>query len=70
MKKILLTVWLLIYSGLALASNWECINRNGFPPTCNTWRWQVPSGWLVSTDNGDDHISVTFVPDENHNWRV
>lgn len=35
------------------ASSWECINRNGFIPTCNTWRWPVPHGWLVSVDNNE-----------------
>jgi hypothetical protein len=51
-------------------AGWECINRNGLIPTCNTWRWKVPHGWLISVDNDDHGASVTFYPDENHEWGI
>ncbi len=44
---------MLLVPSLSLASNWECINRNPGNLTCNTWRWEVPHGWLVSTDSND-----------------
>ncbi len=69
MKTKLLALLLLIPS-ICFADHWECINRNGLIPTCNTWRWQIPGGWLVSCDNGDKHIAVTFVPDATHEWKV
>ncbi len=67
LKPILL---LLLLSSQCYASNWECINRNGLVPTCNTWRWNVPGGWLVSVDNDDHGASVTFYPDPNHEWEL
>lgn len=68
MKKLLLIFALI--PALANAIGWECINKNQFPPTCNTWRWEVPTGWLVSTDNQDHGASITFLPDELHQWKV
>ena len=61
---------LLMFPVLCFASNWVCINRNLPLPTCNTWRWEVPNGWLVSADNGDSHVSLTFYPDPEHKWKV
>lgn len=67
MKKLIL---LFLLTTNCFASHWECINRNGVVPTCNTWRWEVPGGWLVSTDNGDRHVAVTFFPDQKHEWKA
>lgn len=68
MKKLLAIMMISIN---CYATSWECINQNGFlVPTCNTWRWQVPHGWLVSVDNNDHGASVTFYPDEQHEWKL
>jgi hypothetical protein len=67
MKKLFLLA--LLTPSLALASNWQCVNHNPII-TCNTWRMPVPHGWLVSTDNGDEDIAMTFVPDEQHDWKL
>lgn len=64
-----LFVLLLIIPAICFASHWECINRNGLVSTCNTWRWHVPHGWLVSVDNYDYVASVAFYPDETHEWK-
>ena len=69
MKKLLILT-ILLASTNCFADNWECINRNGLFPSCNTWRWNVPNGWLVSTDNGDRHISIAYMPDEKHEWKI
>ena len=61
---------LLLMSTSSFASGWECINRNGLVPSCNTWRWPVPHGWLVSSDNDDHGAAITFVPDEDHSWKL
>jgi hypothetical protein len=66
MKKIILI--LLVITNLCYASNWECINRNGVIPTCNTWRWSVPHGWLVSVNNYHG-TAVTFYADESNDWK-
>ena len=58
---------LLLVPSISFAK-WECINHQKWG-TCNTWRWEVPHGWLVSTDNGDDGIAMTFIPDEKHEWK-
>jgi hypothetical protein len=70
MKKLLLT--LLILPSLSFAGGWECINRTAL--ICNTWRMQVPTGWIVSNDNsaggGVHGYGMVFVPDTAHEWRV
>ncbi len=66
MKKFL--VLYLMLSGSVFASGWECINRNVL--TCNTWRWEVPNGWLVSSDNDNHGAAITFYPDEKHEWKI
>lgn len=70
MFKFKLLLLALLFPIISYASGWECINRNGFVLTCNTWRWSVPHGWLVSVDNNDHGAAVTFVPDEWHNWKI
>lgn len=57
-----------IWSAACNASGWECINRNGVIPTCNTWRMMVPHGWLVSVDNNDHGAALTYYPDDGHVW--
>lgn len=69
MKFISMT-FLILFSINSFASNWQCVNRNPGVPTCNTWRMQVPHGWLVSTDNGDNDIAMIFYPDKNHEWKI
>ena len=66
MKKLI--ALLLLIPSVSFASGWQCVNRQ---LTCNTWRWAVPHGWLVSTDNGaDGHgIAMVFYSDENHEWK-
>jgi hypothetical protein len=66
MKKLLLL--LLLLPALANATGWECINRQIGGLTCNTWRWSVPGGWMVATDNGDVDIAMAFIPDAQHVW--
>lgn len=61
----------MMISEQCFASGWECINRNAaLIPTCNTWRWPVPHGWMVSTDNADHGAAMTFIPDETHEWKA
>lgn len=68
MKKLLLIM--MILSSASYAGNWQCVNRNGLVPTCNTWRWYVPGGWLVSVDNDDHGAAITFYPDKDHEWKA
>jgi hypothetical protein len=65
--KIYFLLFLLLPS-LSFSAYWQCINRNKVITTCNTWRMKVPRGWIVSVDNDDRGASVTFVPDEDHEW--
>ena len=68
MKKLLI---LLLLTSNVYASTWECLNRNvGF---CNTWRMNVPNGWIVASDNaasgGEHGYAMVFVPDTGHTWK-
>jgi hypothetical protein len=61
----------LIFSMSAYADNWKCINRAvGF---CNTWRMQIPMGWLVASDNGatggEHGYAMIYIPDPEHTWK-
>ena len=53
----------------AQAGYWQCVNR-AIMAECNTWRWAVPGGWLVSTDNGDHGIAMVYYPDPDHKWML
>ncbi len=68
MKKLILVLAML--PSLCLADKWQCINHQPMSINCNTWRWEVPGGWLVSTDNGDQDIAMTFYPDSQHEWKI
>lgn len=61
---------LLLLAGSAHAASWECINRTAM--FCNTWRMQVPAGWIVGSDNsatgGEHGYAMVFVPDVEHKW--
>ena len=37
----------------------------------NTFRMQVPGGWLVKTQtiSADGGVHQIFIKDENHNWK-
>jgi len=67
MKKIVLL--LLLIANQSFADNtWHCVSRI---VTCHTWRMEVPGGWLVSGDNGNDaHYAMTFLPDAEHTWKI
>jgi hypothetical protein len=62
----------LLMPSLAFGSGWECINRT--LGACNTWRMTVPKGWIVTSDNsaggGEHSYAMTFVPDEQHEWKI
>jgi hypothetical protein len=64
MKKLIL---LCLLSSNCFAASWECVNRAA---ACNTWRMEVPTGWIVSSDNTDNSYAMTFVPDPEHKWKV
>jgi hypothetical protein len=67
----IITLSLLLISTSSFASGWECINRNSrIIPTCDTWRWEVPRGWLVSIDINNYGASITYFPDESHEWKI
>lgn len=70
MNKLLL--FFILFSSSVYASNWECINKSvGF---CNTWRMEIPEGYIVASDNsatgGEHGYGMVFVPDEKHQWKV
>ena len=68
MKKLLLSIMLLASAQCYADNTWHCISRI---VTCHTWRMEVPHGWLVSGDNGNDaHYALTFFPDEKHEWKI
>ena len=71
MKKIL-AVFLTLTNINCYADNWVCINRAVL--SCNTWRLSVYKGWLVASDNaatgGEHGYAMSFVPDENHDWKI
>lgn len=67
MKKLILI--LLFLPTLTFASSWECINRAAF--TCNTWKMNVPNGWIIASDNpggGEHGYQMIFISDEKHEW--
>ena len=35
----------------------------------NCWRMKTPKGWLVK-DWGEQEISLCFVPDDIHEWKL
>ena len=48
---------------------WEIIDRHNRIDSHSTYRARVKGGWLVRC--GDyDSISLIFVPDEHHTWKV
>lgn len=70
MKKLLL---LLLLSSNCYAANWICINRAAI--SCNTWRLEIPEGYLVASDNdattgGEHAYAMVFVPDVDHKWKL
>jgi hypothetical protein len=68
MKKLIL---LFLLSANCYATNWECTNR---VLTCHTWRMEVPTGWIVASDNsasgGEHGYAMVFVPDTGHTWKL
>lgn len=67
----LLLISLLLFSATSYAASWECINR--VMASCNTWRMEVPTGWVVASDNtngGEHGYAMTFVPDPEHKWKL
>ena len=44
---------------------WELLAIEGL----TTSRLRVPSGWIVKYEAGDE-VSMVFVPDPNHEWKI
>lgn len=63
MKNILFAI--LFFSVSCQAASWECIVDSMI---CNTWRMQVPHGWLVRTSH--QTYAIIYVPDEEHEWKI
>jgi len=64
---IVLTI-VLFYSINGNAAQWTCISR--WAATCNTWKMEVPGGWLVSGEGyGSGEYAMAFVPDIKHEWK-
>ena len=56
---------------------WEYLGQQSLPPgevfpqKVETWRANVPGGWLVLVilkNNTDNSQSTTFYPDPQHQW--
>ncbi len=67
LRKALFALIVITASSSIFASSWECVSRN--IAICNTWRMEVPHGWLVSTDNSNEDIAITYYPDPDHEWK-
>jgi len=63
MKKL---IFLLLLSANCYAASWECVISG---MACYTKRMKVPSGWIVK-EIGIHNDSLTFVPDEKHEWKL
>ena len=64
MKKLIML--LLLLSANCYATEWECVSRS---LGCSLYRMQTPHGWLVQK-TGTYEGSITYVPDEKHEWKV
>ncbi len=59
--------------------NWEYLGKEALPPgtfmpkTVETWRAQVPGGWIIltvmPTTDGTAN-GTTFYPDPQHEWEI
>lgn len=71
MDKLIAVLLMLVSVNVFAGSSWECVGRM---ITCHTWRMAVPQGWIVSGDNsaggGEHGYAMTYVPDENHEWKI
>lgn len=67
MRKILILTLLVCVSS-CYALQRECIGDKGWG-SCEFYRWSVPHGWLVTTGLSSQ-AGITFVPDENHEWKL
>ncbi len=48
---------------------WEPVNPTKVPGTFDlTYRLKVYGGWLVQDVNGEDGITMVYVPDPDHRW--
>lgn len=66
MKKLL---FLLLFPIVANAAQWNCVTSSYM--TCNTWRLEVPTGWIVSSIGFGEHsYAMVVVPDQNHEWKI
>ncbi len=59
--------------------NWEYLGKESLPPgtfmpkTVETWRAQVPGGWIILTvmpTTDGPATGTTFYPDPQHEWEV
>ncbi len=68
LSSIIFLILLFFYSN-ANSSEWQCINRS---LGCNTWRLEVPLGWVVASDNNgtDGDYAMVYVPDKKHDWKI
>jgi len=68
MRKLLLLITLLFSLPVFANVKWICISRT---IGCHTWVMDIPSGWIVSGDNGSgDSYAMVFIPDPEHKWKL
>lgn len=67
MKQTLLLILFFLPLSCFGQAQWQCISGH---MGCDTWRMEVPAGWIILNSNSYNSESMTFVPDTGHTWKV